>query len=547
MKKYTGKRVYEGIAIGKIIKYDESININDTIGKGYNIELERFNNAREKAKENYEIIYNKSKKELLNNNSDIILSYISLLDDLDLIENVDYFLKNENISAEKAVDKTCHLLKEMLSNIENEYLKERVNDIQEVCTKIINYLLNKKNQIINYKCIVVSNNLSVSTLLQIDKTKLLGLVLENVSPNSHIAILARSLGIPCIASLNESLVIEDNSEVILDCSNGVLITSPSNEEIKKYKEIQAQFIKNKQELLIYKNIEIKTIDNKKLKVYANISSSFEIDSVKENGADGIGLFRSEYIYINNDTFPSEDQQFNHYVKCVQEMKDKPTIIRTMDIGADKQVEYFNLTKENNPFLGYRCVRLYKQYKEIFITQLLALLRASNYGNLKIMIPMITNIEEVKYILTCLEEAKETLRLRKGQFNKNMKIGVMIETPAAALICDEIAKYVDFFSIGTNDLSQYILAIDRENSNVLDVFNPSHKAILRLIYHISKVAKENNIEVGICGELARSKELQGFFILCGIDEISVSSSYVLECKKNIAEIDTRKLNLKDYIN
>ena len=547
MKKYTGKRVYEGIAIGKIIKYDESININDTIGKGYNIELERFNNAREKAKENYEIIYNKSKKELLNNNSDIILSYISLLDDLDLIENVDYFLKNENISAEKAVDKTCHLLKEMLSNIENEYLKERVNDIQEVCTKIINYLLNKKNQIINYECIVVSNNLSVSTLLQIDKTKLLGLVLENVSPNSHIAILARSLGIPCIASLNENLIIDDNSIAILDCSNGLLIVSPSNKEIDRYKEIQAQFVKNKQELANYKDIEIKTIDNKKLKVYANISSSFEIDSVKANGADGIGLFRSEYIYINNDTFPSEDQQFNHYVKCVQEMNDKPTIIRTMDIGADKQVEYFNLTKENNPFLGYRGVRLYKQYKEVFITQLLALLRASNYGNLKIMIPMITNIEEVKYILTCLEEAKETLRLRKEQFNNNMKVGVMIETPAAALICDEIAKYVDFFSIGTNDLSQYVLAVDRENSNVLDVFNPSHKAILRLIYHISKIAKENNIEVGICGELARSKELQSFFILCGIDEISVSSSYVLECKKNIVEIDTRKLDLKDYIN
>jgi len=544
MKQYTGKRVYEGIAIAKIIRYDEKINIEKTISKGFTIELNRFNKAREQVINSYNEIYNNSNKNAKNN--EIILSYISIAEDLDLIESVEDLLKNNNITAEEAVDKTCQILKSMLSNLDNEYLKERINDIQEVCTKIILFLQEKQFDMINENCIIVSDNISVSTLLQLDMSKVLGLVLENASPNSHIAILARSYGIPCIASVSEKVNEINNNIAILDCTNGLLITSPSKDLLYEYRNLEKENMIKKQELNNYKNKEIKTIDGKVLKVYANISSSLEIDTVINSGADGIGLYRSEYIYLNNETFPSEELQYNHYVKCVKEMNDKPTIIRTMDIGADKQVEYFDLPKETNPALGYRGVRLYKEFKDVFLTQLKALLRASYYGNLKIMIPMITNLDEIEFVFECLREAKENLKSNNINYNENMKVGVMIETPASALICKELAKYVDFFSIGTNDLSQYVLAIDRENSKVLDTFNPRHKSILRLIYYVSKIAKENNIEVGICGELARNKDLQGFYILCGIDEISVSTSYILECKKNISEIDTRNINLLDYI-
>ena len=542
MKRYIGKRVFDGVVIGNLVLYDENISV-DNKSEGNEMEIKKFHNARESVIEDYKNIF-QEKKQLSDNT--IILSYISLLEDLDLIEMTESLIAKENVSSQVAIQKTCHNLKQMFSNLDNEYLKERVKDIDEVCNKIIKKIQNKKEIIITSPSIILARNMSVSSLLKIESSKILGLILEDASPNSHIAILARSLAIPCIASLYERMEVENDELVILDCSNNCVIVSPLKYEIEKYKKICERNDFYKQELNAYKYKEIETIDKKRVKVFANVSSSLEIDNVLENNADGIGLFRSEYIYLNSDTFPSEDEQFIQYKKCVSSLKDKPTIIRTMDIGADKQVAYFNISKEKNPALGYRGVRLYKEYKEVFMTQLKALLRTSIYGNLRIMIPMVTNIDEILFVLNCVNEAKKDLSLRNIPYN-NVKIGAMIETPAAALICDQIAKYVDFFSIGTNDLSQYLLAIDRENPKVLDIFDYKHKAILKLIYYISNIAKQNDIEVGICGELARNKDLLGFYIKCGIDEISVSSSYILECKKNITSINTNEIDINEYIN
>lgn len=542
MKKYYGKRVFDGIAIGNLVRINDSITYYEKEALGFEKEFDRFENARNKAIFNYKnIIANVD-----NNQKELLNSIISILEDLDLIDLVTNYLQNNNYSAEQAIDASCRDLTQLLSNLDNEYLKERVKDIQEACNKIIYYLQNKQNHIINNPVIVVAKEINVSTLMEIDKENILGLVLENISPNAHIAILARSLSIPTIASIEDAITFGEKSIAILDSSNGMLITSPDSETLKKYEEVLLEKERLKQELSQYKRMNIKTIDNKEIKIYSNISSSYEIDMVLECNADGIGLFRSEFLFINNKNFPTEEEQFQSYSKCVLKMKDKPTIIRTMDIGSDKVAEYFDLPKEKNPALGYRGIRIYEEYKDVFLTQLKALYRTSNLGNLKIMIPMITNIDEVKFVFECIEEAKKDLTLRNIRFNNNMEIGIMIETPASALICDELAKYVDFFSIGTNDLSQYTLAIDRENPKIANLNDYNHKAILRLIYHVAKTAKENNIAVGICGEMAREKELIGFYIKCGIDEISVSSSYVLECKKRILEIDTTKINLKDYI-
>lgn len=546
MIKYYGKRVFEGIAIGKVVRINNELNIKNSVSEGYEKELEKFNNARIKAIDNYQIIYNNNKNTSSNISTDIILSFISLLDDLDFIDTVDKFLKN-NMNAVDAVFSASKELEEILLNLDNPYLNERAKDIKEISNKVVSNILNNNNKIkIDEPCILVTNDILISDFMELDKKNILGMIFEEISPNAHIAILARSLSIPSIASLSENISEENIDNCILDSKNGLVIINPDINTINEYSILIEERKLLLDELLNYKDIDVKTIDNKTIKVYSNISSAYEVQSVIENNADGIGLFRSEFIYLNVSTFPSEEEQFIHYKNVVSQMKQKPTIIRTMDIGADKKVDYFNLDKENNPFLGYRGVRIYKEYYEVFLTQVRALLRASAFGNLKIMVPMISNIDEVKFVLDVINEGKKQLKKENINFNNEIEIGIMIETPAAALICDELAKFVDFFSIGTNDLTQYVLAIDRENAKINDYYNPMHKAILRLIYHVCNVGKKNNIKVGICGELAREKELLGFFINCGIDEISVSSSYVLECKKNITELNTNDFLINKFI-
>lgn len=548
MASYLGKRVYEGIVIGNIVHYSNKLEIKDNESLGYNKEKERFNNARLEAVKFYENLYNNLNDEKIKEEKEIILSFIAILNDLDFIETVDEEMKMNNLTAEKATRNASVKLRKVLENIDNDYLKERARDIEEATNKVILFLQqNNKNNIISNSSIIITNSMTVADLMTIDKEKIKGLVLEKISPNAHIAILAKSLSIPCVASLNQQVIFNDNDIVILDATEGLLIINPSQEQIKLYQDRQNQNKNLLLELAKYKYLNIQTIDNQKINVYANITSSYEVNNVVDKNADGIGLFRSEFLYLNGSSFPTEEEQFEHYKKVVMKMGAKPTIIRTFDIGADKQVDYFHLGKENNPVLGYRGVRIYKQFSDVFHTQIKALLRASVYGNLKIMIPMINSLDEIDFVKNVIKNVEEELDTKNIKYNKSIPLGIMIETPAAAIISDELAKVVDFFSIGTNDLCQYTLAMDRENTNILPSFNPNHKAILRFIYYVSKNAKKNNIEIGICGEMAKDIKLLSFYIKCGIDELSVSSSYILQLKKNITEIDTTQYEIERYIN
>lgn len=547
MTKYVGKRVSDGIVIGKIKNYANEVIINNEKSLGYLKEKKRFDIARLETIQFYEKLYNDAKNKNINEEKQIILSFIAILDDLDFIESVDDELKNNNLSAEQAVFNASKKLRKILSEIDNQYLKERTKDIEEATNKVIDILQNNnKKSIISSSTIIITNSMTVADLMTIDKEKIKGLVLENISPNAHIAILAKSLSIPCITFYNLHLDYNDNIYAILDATEGLLIINPDIEQMKLYQNKIKQNNELLHELFKYKNLDVRTIDNKKIKVYANITSSYEIENVIDKNIDGIGLFRSEFLYLNSKTFPTEDEQFEHYKKVLMQMNNAPTIIRTLDIGADKKADYFLLPKENNPALGYRGVRIYKEYFNVFNTQIRALLRASMYGNLKIMIPMVNSIEEILYVRKVVDTVKGKLKSENIEFDNNISLGIMIETPAAAIISDELAKYVDFFSIGTNDLCQYTLAMDRENTNILSEFNSKHKAILRIIYYVAKNAKKNNIEIGICGEMAKDKDLLPFYIKCGVDELSVSSSYILQLKKNIIEMDTTQYEMEKYI-
>lgn len=547
MDNYIGKRVYEGIAIGKIFYINNNNQLIQNTFSGEQNEINRFKEAQKKALNYYREIYNYFNDNNIDGEKDIILSFSAIIEDLDFVEKVEKLINIEKVSAELAIKKAMDSIKEQFYNLDNDYLKERTKDFDEVGNKLIQILQNniRKNDIIE-PSIIVSETMEVSDLMIIDKNKIKGLVLENTSPNAHIAILAKSLSIPCIVSLNKKVSFNENELVILDANNGILIVSPSKEVINEYTNKLNEIYENKNKLQKYKNVDIKTIDNKRIKVYANITSSNEVIDVIQNNADGIGLFRSEFIYLNSSSFPSENEQFLSYKKVLEAIYPKEAIIRTIDIGADKQISYFKIPKEKNPTLGFRGVRIYKEFYNAFYTQIRALLRASIYGNLKIMIPMVISIEEVLFFKQTIEKVKEDMQKENIKYSANFKVGIMVETPAAALICDELAPHIDFISIGTNDLTQYTLAIDRENNKVLHIYNGKHKSILRLIKYIADVAKKYEIEIGICGELAREKNLLSYFIRCGIDELSVSPSYILQLKKNITEINTSEDIIEDYI-
>ena len=542
--KYYGKRVYEGIAIGKIVRFLNNFKIIKKTQSSYEIESKRFAEAKAKAMNQYQELHEKALQSLDKEHASIMSIYISLLEDLDFNDTIDELLK-ENINAEYAIKSACETLSQIFLNMDNDYLKERVKDLNDVGIKLIQILSDYSPLNITEPTIIIADEMTVADLIQINKELILGLILETVSPNAHISILTRSLAIPSIASL-DSKINEKLVDAIIDGKEGIVIINPSDIEKEEYSIKKKDFEEERKLLKEYKNKKILTKDGKSLKVYANISSHLEIDSVIENDADGVGLFRSEYIFMNSKTFPTEDEQYNQYMKVVKKLKNKSTIIRTFDIGADKKVDYFMLKDESNPFLGYRGVRLYKEYEDVFLTQLQALYRASVHGELKIMIPMITSVEEVLFVKEMAIKAKDNLKQRNLDFNDNMQIGIMIETPSSALIIEELVKLVDFISIGTNDLTQYTLAMDRENSKLYEIYNPYHPAVLKLIHNICERAKTNNIEIGVCGELARDEKMLEFFIMCGVDEISVSPSFILQCKKSITEINCHNKTIDEFI-
>lgn len=544
MKEYNSKRIFDGYSLGKLVVYQNKKSEVKEEFLGKEVEENRFFEAREKAIESLEKLYQDTLIKLGKDEAQLFLTHKLMAEDLDFEDLVKEGISN-NLNAEKATEEASKQLSSMFSSMDDTYMKERAKDVIEVGNKIIDILSKKEDlTILKEPSIVICDDLPSSELMKFDKNLLIGLVLVKGSINSHVSILTRMLEIPSICSI-DNLVIDETLNgkfAIVDGLKGKLIINPNSKEITKYSKIKETYLNDIKELSQLKGKETVTKDGKKLKIYANIASSYEVENVIKNDAEGIGLFRSEFIYLDSKTYPSEKEQFVHYKKVVEEMKGKEVIIRTLDIGADKKVDYFDLPHEENPALGYRSIRICKDRPSMFLDQLTALYRASAYGNLSIMIPMIISVSEVEFVKEMCTLAKNNLTSRGIKFNPNMKIGIMIETPAAAIISDELAKHVDFFSIGTNDLSQYTLAIDRVNPLLNKTFNPHHKAILRLIKLTIENGHKENIPVGICGELARDEKLVPFFVSLGIDELSVSPSYILKLRKQISTIDTNTVDV-----
>lgn len=543
MKKYTGKSVFAGVAIGKVMLYDKGQQqvkrrkIEDAAH-----EVARYQEACEKAKEELAYLYDKALKEVGESGAAIFEIHQMMLDDDDYIESVNNIIETQMVNAEYAVAQTGDNFSQMFSAMDDEYMRGRAADVKDITERIINILMDSRKGGINSEepVIVLAEDLAPSETVQMDKSKILSFVSEKGSVNSHTSILARTMGIPALIGvdipLDESV---DGHMGIVDGNNGCIYIDPDDETLEKMRKEQKKDSEKKELLLQLKGKEDVTLDGIHIKLYANIGNIKDVVNVLNNDAAGIGLFRSEFIYLERDTYPTEEEQFSIYRKVAESMAGKPVIIRTLDIGADKQAEYFNLGKEENPALGLRAIRICLQRPEIFKTQLRALYRASAYGNISIMYPMITSVSEVDRIKDIEQEVKEELS-RDGISIGNPKTGIMIETPAAVMISRELAKKVDFFSIGTNDLTQYTLAIDRQNSNLDEFYDSHHPAVLEMIRMVVENAHKEGIWAGICGELGADTTLTSEFISMGVDELSVSAGKLLAIRKIIRETDTSKI-------
>ncbi len=536
MEKFTGKSIFNGIAIGKILFYSKDgaqifrHKVEDT-----DAEIARYNKAKEKAIEELNAIYEKAVKEVGEMNAAVFEVHAMMLEDDDYNDSVKNIITSQGVNAEYAVATTSDNFSKMFAEMDDEYFQARAIDIKDISERVLNILAGRSSENIlgDEPVIVVANDLAPSETVQMDKEKLLAFVTEGGSSNSHTAILARTMNIPALIGIKIDR--EWNGKMaVVDGYNGELILEPDEATIKVMKERQEKIAKDREMLQSLKGKEDVTLDGKHIKLYANIGSVADVANVLKNDANGIGLFRSEFLYLENDTFPTENEQFQAYKAVAENMAGKKVVIRTLDIGADKQVDYFGLDKEDNPAMGYRAIRICLKQQDIFKTQLRALLRASAYGNISIMFPMIISVNEVRQIKAIVAEVKEEL-ISQGITVGDVELGIMIETPAAVMISDLLAKEVDFFSIGTNDLTQYTLAIDRQNSKLDDIYDSHHEAILRMIRMVVENGHKNNCWVGICGELGADTTLTEEFIKMGIDELSVSPTFVLPIRKIIREI------------
>lgn len=533
MEKYTGKSILKGIAIGKIWFYKKGvqtvkrIKIDDT-----KAELKRYEDAKEIAVRQLNELYQKALKEVGKMNATVFEVHTMMLEDLDYVESIQNIIETQGVNAEYAVATTGDQFFEMFSQMEDEYFKARAADVKDISERLVNILSGTKNGqgIGDEPVIVVADDLAPSETVQMDKDKLLAFVTKFGSSNSHTAILARTMNIPALIGV-EIKEEWNGKPAIIDGYSGTLIIDPDDETLNRMKEQQDEDRKSRELLQELKGKEDITLDGKKIKLYANIGGIKDIPSVLANDAAGIGLFRSEFLYLESDDYPSEENQFNAYRTVVQNMAGKKVIVRTLDIGADKQIGYFNLDKEDNPAMGYRAIRICLDRTEVFKTQLRALLRASVYGNLSIMYPMIISLEEVRKIKEIVEIVKKELEKENIPYG-NFEQGIMIETPAAVMISDLLAQEVDFFSIGTNDLTQYTLAIDRQNMKLDNIYDSHHPAILRMIQMTVENGHKHGCWVGICGELGADQTLTEKFLKMGVDELSVSPGCVLPIRKII---------------
>ena len=535
MDKKSGKKIFSGIAIGKIRFYSKAENkVSRTKVADVDAEITRYEEAKQTASEQLEKLYEKALVEVGEANAEIFNVHIMMLEDDDFNESVHNIITSQKVNAEYAVASTGDNFAEMFANMDDEYFKARSADIIDITERVLTILCGngQGGDIGEEPVIIVAEDLAPSETVQMDKKKLLAFVTRLGSSNSHTAILARTMGIPALAGV-EIDPSWDGKIGIVDGYEGTFLVNPTMPVLEAYFKKKAADDEQKQLLQTLKGKENITKSGQKINLYANIGNPGDLMSVLENDAGGIGLFRSEFLYLESSTYPSEEEQFQAYRKVVETMGGKKVIIRTLDIGADKQVDYFNLDKEDNPALGYRAIRICLTRPEIFRTQLRALFRASAYGNLAIMYPMIISVDEVRKIKKISDEVKKEL-ISEGVEIGQVEEGIMIETPAAAVMSDELAKLVDFFSIGTNDLTQYTLAIDRQNAKLDEFYDAHHPAVLRLIETVVKNAHNAGIWAGICGELGADTTLTETFLKMGLDELSVSPGCILPVRKVIRE-------------
>ena len=539
MEKYTGKSIFKGIAIGKILFYQKGeqpvkrVKIEDTAEQ-----IKRYEDARAKAAEQLQGLYEKALKEVGEANAAVFEVHQMMLEDDDYIDSVVNIIETQQVNTEFAVATTGDNFAKMFAEMEDDYFKARAADVKDISERMVNILSGNESggALGDEPVIVVAEDLAPSETVQMDKEKLLAFVTRLGSANSHTAILARTMNIPALIEVD--IKEEWNGKMaVVDGYTGTFYIDPDEETLKKMQEKKEEDIKARELLQELKGKEDITVDGKHIKLYANIGGVKDVTSVLANDAVGIGLFRSEFLYLEADNYPDEEAQFQAYKTVAENMAGKKVIVRTLDIGADKQVDYFNLDHEENPAMGYRAIRICLDRRDIFRTQLRALLRASAYGNIGIMYPMIISVDEVKEIKKIVESIKAELT-EKGIEYGEVEQGIMIETPAAVMISDLLAEEVDFFSIGTNDLTQYTLAIDRQNSKLDNIYDSHHPAVLRMIQKTIENGHKAGCWVGICGELGADMTLTETFLKMGIDELSVSPTFVLPIRKLIREMSTK---------
>ena len=540
MQVATGKSILNGIAIGplRIYKKAETQTV-QTSHLTPDEECVRFEAARVKAKEQLASLYEKALEEVGEDNAEIFEIHQMMLDDEDYLDAVKSMIATQTATAEYAVETTGENFAAAFAAMEDAYMQARATDVKDISRRVVNILAGQDegNALDDQPAILVADDLTPSETVQLDKSKLLGFITRYGSSNSHTAILARTMNIPALIGVDfdESW---DGKLAVLDGYNSCAYIEPAAELLATMEEKRSSDLKQESLLQGLKKKPNITLDGKEIKVYANIGNAGDVGLVLQNDAQGIGLFRSEFIYLESEDYPSEEQQFQVYKRVVETMAGKKVIIRTLDIGADKQASYFQLDKEENPALGYRAIRICLTRKEIFKQQLRAILRASAFGTVSIMFPMIISVREVRDAKDILEECKAELKER-GIAMGEVEIGMMIETPAAVMMADELAEEVQFFSIGTNDLTQYTLAIDRQNPKLDNFYDSHHPAVLRMIKHTVEAGHRHNCWVGICGELGADQTLTETFLRMGLDELSVSPASILPLRKIIRSLDLSK--------
>ena len=540
MRVLEGKSVFSGIAIGKIsILQKADTSVKRTRVEDPEAEIARVQEAKEKAVAQLQKLYDKALQEVGESGAAIFEVHQMMLDDEDYLDSIDNIIRTENVNAEYAVATTGDNFADMFAQMDDDYMKARAADVKDISDRLVRVLSGHDDGDMDAAepSIIVAEDLAPSETVQMDKSRVLAFVTRKGSSNSHTAILARTMNIPALINIeyDDSM---DGKMAIVDGKSGSLIVEPDADTLKKYQDQKDEELHQRAMLKELKGKTTETKSGHKIHLYANIGSTGDVASVLANDAEGIGLFRSEFIYLEKDNYPTEEEQFQIYKAVAQNMAGKKVIIRTLDIGADKQVDYFNLGNEDNPAMGYRAIRICLKQPEIFKTQLRALLRAAVYGNLSIMYPMITSTEEVKRIYEIVAEVEEELKAQEIQY-KIPEQGIMIETPAAAIISDRLAEMVDFFSIGTNDLTQYTLAIDRQNEKLDEFYNPHHEALLRMIQMVVDNAHKCGKWAGICGELGADPTLTEQFVRMGLDELSVAPSMVLKLRKIVREMNVEE--------